>query len=82
MVGQGAGLAAAREAIAAREKGETEPKQPEPAAAAAPPAPPKSDTAPAKAPVGPAVKAQGEADKEKVPDQPVAPESAAPKTGG
>lgn len=77
MVGQGAGLAAAREAIAAREKAESEPKQPEPAAAAAPPAPPASDPAPAKTPAAPAVKAQGEADKEKVPDQPVA-----PKTGG
>ena len=80
MVGQGAGLAAAREAIAAREKAESEPKAekvPEPAAAAAPPAPPKSDPAPAAPPAAPAVKAQGESDKEKVPDQPVA-----PKTGG
>ncbi|MCJ8143143.1 NADH-quinone oxidoreductase subunit NuoE [Ancylobacter sp. A5.8] len=63
MVGQGAGLAAAREAIAAREAAAAQPAPvPEPAAAAAPPAPPKSDPAPAKPPVAEAVKAAGEAD--------------------
>ncbi|HSI39679.1 MAG TPA: NADH-quinone oxidoreductase subunit NuoE [Xanthobacteraceae bacterium] len=79
MVGQGSGLAAARAAIAAR-------AQPAPAAE---PAPPKSDPAPAKPPVAEAVKVQAEADKEKVPDQPVAaakakraPKSDPSKTGG
>lgn len=57
MIGQGAGLAAAREAIAARETAAAE------AAAAA------ADPAPAKPPEAPAVKAHGEADKDKVPDQ-------------
>jgi NADH-quinone oxidoreductase subunit E len=75
MVGQGAGLAAAREAIAAREAAAQNPpeapKAPEPAAAAAPPAPPKSDPAPAKPPVAEAVKAAGNADSEK-PIKPVA----------
>ncbi len=66
MVGKGAGLAAAREAIAARAAGEPLPKPPEPAAAAAPPAPPKSDPAPAKPPAAAAVKAAGEADHGKV----------------
>ncbi len=60
MVGQGAGLALAREAIAARANGET-----------APPAPPKSDSAPA-APPAKAVEAAGSADSEK-PAKPVAP---------
>ena len=60
MIGQGAGLAAAREAIAAREAAEAA-KAAEAAAAA--------DPAPAKPPEAPAVKVQAEADKEKVPDQ-------------
>jgi NADH-quinone oxidoreductase subunit E len=47
-----------------------EPAKPEPAKAAAPPAPPKSDPAPAKPPEAPAVKAQGEADRNKVPQSP------------
>ncbi|WP_029355786.1 NADH-quinone oxidoreductase subunit NuoE [Bosea sp. 117] len=68
MVGQGAGLAAAREAIAARAAGNAQPKPPEPAPVAAPPPPPKSDPAPAKPPVAEAVKAAGDADSEKVPD--------------
>ncbi|WP_425107420.1 NADH-quinone oxidoreductase subunit NuoE [Ancylobacter sp.] len=73
MVGQGAGLALAREALAAKAKGETAPAAPPPAAAAAaPPAPPKSDPAPAAAPAAKAVEAAGEADKEK-PKKPVAP---------
>jgi NADH-quinone oxidoreductase subunit E len=42
----------------------------EPAKAAAPPAPPKSDPAPAKPPEAPAVKAQGEADRNKVSQAP------------
>ncbi|MBN9025412.1 MAG: NADH-quinone oxidoreductase subunit NuoE, partial [Rhizobiales bacterium] len=57
MVGQGAGLAAAREAIAARE------------AAAAEAARAAANPAPAEPPAAPAVKAQGEADKDKVPTQ-------------
>lgn len=61
MVGQGAGLALAREAIAARANGET-----------APPAPPKSDPAPAAPPPAKAVEAAGSADSEK-PAKPVAP---------
>lgn len=73
MVGQGAGLALAREALAAKAKGETAPAAlPPAAAAAAPPAPPKSDPAPAAAPAAKAVEAAGEADKEK-PKKPVAP---------
>ena len=73
VVGTGAGLALAREAIAARANGEAAPAAPVPAAAAAaPPAPPKSDPAPAKHPVAEAVKAAGEADAEK-PAKPVAP---------
>ncbi|WP_421700697.1 NADH-quinone oxidoreductase subunit NuoE [Ancylobacter sp.] len=73
MVGQGAGLALAREALAAKAKGETAPAAPPPAAAAAaPPPPPKSDPAPAAAPAAKAVEAAGEADKEK-PKKPVAP---------
>lgn len=73
VVGTGAGLALAREAIAARANGEAAPAAPAPAAAAAaPPAPPKSDPAPAKHPVAEAVKAAGEADAEK-PAKPVAP---------
>ncbi|MCX5512023.1 NADH-quinone oxidoreductase subunit NuoE [Kaistia algarum] len=64
MVGQGAGLAAAREAIAARAAAE-EAKAAEAAAAAKAAA----DPAPAKHPVDPAVKVQAEADKEKVPNQ-------------
>lgn len=62
MVGQGVGLAAAREAIAARAAAAEEA-----ARAAANPAP--VDNKPAEPPVAPAVKAQGEADKEKVPNQ-------------
>ena len=65
MIGKGAGLAAAREAVTAREAGEKAPKPPEPAAAAAPPAPPKSENAPAKPPAHDAVKAAGEADSGK-----------------
>ncbi|BCP53714.1 hypothetical protein K32_23310 [Kaistia sp. 32K] len=57
MVGQGAGLQAAREAIAAR------------AAAAAEAARAAANPAPAEPPAAPAVKAEGEADKEKVPNQ-------------
>ena len=73
VVGTAAGLALAREAIAARANGEAAPAAPAPAAAAAaPPAPPKSDPAPAKHPVAEAVKAAGEADAEK-PAKPVAP---------
>lgn len=73
MVGQGAGLALAREALAAKAKGEAAPDAPPPAAAAAaPPPPPKSDPAPAAAPAAKAVEAAGEADKEK-PKKPVAP---------
>lgn len=73
MVGQGAGLALAREALAAKAKGETAPAAPPPAAAAAaPPPPPKSDPAPAAAPAAKAVEAAGDADKEK-PKKPVAP---------
>ncbi|CAA0092387.1 Uncharacterised protein [Starkeya nomas] len=73
MVGQGAGLALAREAIAARANGETAPPAPPPAAAAAaPPAPPKSDPAPAAPPPAKAVEAAGSADSEK-PAKPVAP---------
>lgn len=73
MVGQGAGLAAAREAIAAREAAKVaEAKPAEPAAAAASPAPPASDPAPAKPPVAEAVKAAAQADHEK-PAKPVAP---------
>lgn len=73
MVGQGAGLALAREALAAKAKGETAPAAPPPAAAAAaPPPPPKSDPAPAAAPAAKAVEAAAEADKEK-PKKPVAP---------
>ncbi|WP_428030334.1 NADH-quinone oxidoreductase subunit NuoE [Ancylobacter sp.] len=73
MVGQGAGLALAREAVAAKANGEAAPAAPPPAAAAAaPPAPPKSDPAPAAAPAAKAVEAAGEADKEK-PKKPVAP---------
>ncbi|MFK8251585.1 NADH-quinone oxidoreductase subunit NuoE [Ancylobacter terrae] len=68
MVGTGAGLAAAREALAARANGETVPTPPPAAAPSAPPAPPKSDPAPAKEPVAEAVKAAGAADSEKVPD--------------
>ncbi|MCB4770037.1 NADH-quinone oxidoreductase subunit NuoE [Ancylobacter sp. Lp-2] len=62
MVGTGIGLAAARDAIAAREAAAAQPKPAEPAAAAAPPAPPKSDPAPAKPPVAEAVKVAGAAD--------------------
>ncbi|MBN9431810.1 MAG: NADH-quinone oxidoreductase subunit NuoE [Bosea sp.] len=65
MIGQGAGLAAARDAIAAREAAEAA-KAAEAAAAAAAPS---GDPAPAKEPVAPAVKVQAEADKEKVPNQ-------------
>jgi NADH-quinone oxidoreductase subunit E len=65
MIGKGAGLAAAREAIAKQAEGEGTPKPPEPAAAAAPPAPPKSENAPAKPPAHEAVKAAGEADSGK-----------------
>lgn len=73
MVGQGAGLALAREAIAARANGETTPAAPPPAAAAAaPPPPPKSDPAPAAPPPAKAVEAAGNADSEK-PAKPVAP---------
>ncbi|MGA0565411.1 NADH-quinone oxidoreductase subunit NuoE [Ancylobacter sp. VNQ12] len=73
VVGTGAGLALAREAIAARANGDAAPAAPAPAAAAAaPPAPPKSDPAPAKPPVAEAVKAAGNADAEK-PAKPVAP---------
>lgn len=73
MVGQGAGLALAREAIAARANGETAPPAPPPAAAAAaPPAAPKSDPAPAAPPPAKAVEAAGSADREK-PAKPVAP---------
>ncbi|MDQ0301605.1 NADH-quinone oxidoreductase subunit NuoE [Ancylobacter polymorphus] len=73
MVGQGAGLALAREALAAKAKGETAPAAPPPAAAAAaPPPPPKNDPAPAAAPAAKAVEAAGDADKEK-PKKPVAP---------
>ena len=71
MVGQGAGLTAAREAIAARAAAAEEAARAaaaeEAARAAANPAP--VDTKPAEPPVAPAVKAQGEADKEKVPNQ-------------
>ncbi|MBB5751234.1 NADH-quinone oxidoreductase subunit NuoE [Prosthecomicrobium pneumaticum] len=75
MIGGGVGLAAARDAIAARQAAE-EAARAEAAASAAPaePAPPaaapapKSDR-PAEAPAEPVVKKQGEADKEKVPDQ-------------
>ncbi|QFR32513.1 NADH-quinone oxidoreductase subunit NuoE [Ancylobacter sp. TS-1] len=73
MVGQGAGLALAREAIAARANGAATPPAPPPAAAAAaPPAPPKSDPAPAAPPPAKAVEAAGNADSEK-PSKPVAP---------
>lgn len=73
VVGTGAGLALAREAIAARANGDAAPAAPAPAAAAAaPPAPPKSDPAPAKPPAAEAVKAAGNADAEK-PAKPVAP---------
>ncbi|MCS0505321.1 NADH-quinone oxidoreductase subunit NuoE [Ancylobacter mangrovi] len=73
MVGAGAGLALAREAIAARENGEAAPSAPPAAAAAAaPPPPPKGDPAPAKPPPAKAVEAAGEADSEK-PKKPVAP---------
>jgi NADH-quinone oxidoreductase subunit E len=73
MIGQGVGLAAAREAIAARANGDAAPAAPPPAAAAAaPPPPPKSDPAPAKPPPAKAVEAAGEADREK-PAKPVAP---------
>ncbi|MDF2620774.1 MAG: NADH-quinone oxidoreductase, subunit [Xanthobacteraceae bacterium] len=73
MVGQGAGLALAREAIAARANGESTPAAPPPAApAAAPPPPPKSDPAPAAPPPAKAVEAAGNADSEK-PAKPVAP---------
>ncbi|QIB35653.1 NADH-quinone oxidoreductase subunit NuoE [Ancylobacter pratisalsi] len=69
MVGTGAGLALAREAIAAKANGDTPPAAPPPAAAAAaPPAPPKSDPAPAVAPAAKAVEAAAVADAEKVPD--------------
>ncbi|MDR6953705.1 NADH-quinone oxidoreductase subunit E [Ancylobacter sp. 3268] len=78
MVGTGVGLAAAREAIAARQAAAAAPKPAEPAAAAAPPAPPKSDPAPAKPPVAEAVKAAGNADSEK-PSKPVAPPPAGEK---
>ncbi len=66
MIGQGAGLAAAKEAIVARAKAAEEAKAAEAAKAveAAKPA----DPAPAKDPVAPAVKVQAEADKEKVPN--------------
>ncbi len=75
MVGQGAGLALAREAIAARANGESTPAAPPPAApAAAPPPPPKSDPAPAAPPPAKAVEAAGNADSEK-PAKPVAPAS-------
>lgn len=74
MVGQGAGLALAREAIAARANAEAAPPAPPPAApAAAPPAPPKSDPAPAAPPPAKAVEAAGNADSEK-PAKPVAPQ--------
>lgn len=80
MIGQGAGLAAAREAIAARANGDAAPPAPPPAAAAAaPPPPPKSDPAPAKPPPAKAVEAAGEADREK-PAKPVAGKSAAAKS--
>lgn len=73
MVGQGAGLALAREAIAARANAEAAPAAPPPAAAAAaPPPPPKSDPAPAAPPPAKAVEAAGNADSEK-PAKPVAP---------
>lgn len=73
MVGQGAGLALAREAIAARANGEAAPSAPPPAAAAAaPPVPPKNDPAPAAPPPAKAVEAAGNADSEK-PAKPVAP---------
>lgn len=78
MIGQGVGLAAAREAIAARANGDATPPAPPPAAAAAaPPPPPKSDPAPAKPPPAKAVEAAGEADREK-PAKPVAPKPVAP----
>ncbi|MBZ9935085.1 NADH-quinone oxidoreductase subunit NuoE [Mesorhizobium sp. BR1-1-16] len=72
MIGQGAGLAAAKDAIAARAKAAEEAKLAEEAkvaeeARAAEAA--KADPAPAKDPVAPAVEIQGEADKEKVPNQ-------------
>ncbi|MCX5493154.1 NADH-quinone oxidoreductase subunit NuoE [Kaistia dalseonensis] len=63
MIGQGAGLAAARDAIAARAAAEAEA-----AKAAAEAAKAAADPAPAEAPAAPAVKAQAEADKEKVPN--------------
>lgn len=79
MIGQGAGLALAREAVAARANGESTPAAPPPAAAAAaPPAPPKSDPAPASAPAAKAVEAAGNADSEK-PAKPVAPAPGASK---
>ncbi|GLK83618.1 NADH-quinone oxidoreductase subunit NuoE [Ancylobacter defluvii] len=78
MVGTGVGLAAAREAIAARAAAAAAPKPAEPAAAAAPAAPPKSDPAPAKPPVAEAVKAAGSADSDK-PSKPVAPPPAGEK---
>jgi NADH-quinone oxidoreductase subunit E len=64
MIGHGAGLAAAREAIAAREAAEAAKAEEAAAAAQA-----TADPAPAKEPVAPAVKVQAEADKEKVPNQ-------------
>ncbi len=73
MVGKGAGLALAREAIAARANGEVAPAAPAPAAApASPPAPPKADPAPAAPPAAKAVEVAGNADSEK-PKKPVAP---------
>ncbi len=74
MIGQGAGLAAAKEAIAAKAKAAEEARAAEAAKAAeaaeanAAEAKP-ADPAPAKDPVAPAVKVQAEADKEKVPNQ-------------
>jgi NADH-quinone oxidoreductase subunit E len=73
MVGKGAGLALARQAIEARANGEAAPAAPAPAAApAAPPAPPKADPAPAAPLAAKAVEAAGNADSEK-PSKPVAP---------
>jgi len=82
VVGTGAGLALAREAIAVKASGETAPPAPPPAAAAAaPPPPPKSDPAPAAPPPAKAVEAAGNADSEK-PKKPVAPPVGEKPAGG
>jgi NADH-quinone oxidoreductase subunit E len=76
MIGKGAGLQAAVEAIAAREAAEVAKAAEEKAKAEAEAASvkageavPAGDPAPAKEPVAPAVKVQAEADKDKVPNQ-------------